>query len=292
MTTVPYMLTRGPLSSSVYWRRRLVAMSIAVVLVVAIAKMLAGGSGGGQAAEQVAHTGPVTSAAPSASTTPTGPAPSSAPSTTPGTTPSLSSSAGALAGPTTSAQPLSGTPATASGACQPSDVVVTPLVRDAMVGQPVTITLRVQTRTEPACYWQMNASSLQVKVDSAVDRVWSTADCRSAITPQQLTLSNAAPTQTSLIWRGHTSDSYCSGHTPWANQGTYTVTATALGGEPQTASFHLGVPTVYVTVTPTPSATATGPSVGASSGAPTRSPRASTSPAPSSGRTTHPTPAG
>lgn len=248
------MLTRGPLPSSVYWRRRLLALSVAVVLVVVFAKVLGhGGTGGDQAAMQAAQTGVSTSTDPSTSTPPgtTSAGPSDGP-----TTPAAPTS-------TVPAAPTSSVPALPNGMCRPSDVVVTPGVSEATVGEPVTIALQVQTRAESACYWRVSALTLQVKVESRGAQVWSTADCRQAITPQQLTLNNAAPTRATLIWRGHVSDSLCSSHTPWANQGVYSVTATALGGEPRSSTFRLGVPTVIVTDTPTPTGS---PTSSASSG--------------------------
>ena len=38
-------MTRGPLTSSVYWRRRLVVLTVAIVLVWGIAHLLGGGGG-------------------------------------------------------------------------------------------------------------------------------------------------------------------------------------------------------------------------------------------------------
>lgn len=249
------MLTRGPLPGSVYWRRRLVALSVAVALVVVIAKLLGHGSGG-SAAVQVAQNGPA-SAAVGTSTAPA---------------PSLSASTPAVPRPTRTA-PASTAPTSApavpAGDCQPADVVITPSVSEAAVGEPVTIDLAVRTRTEPACYWRMSASTLQVKVAARDGLVWSTVDCHQAIHAQELTLTNTASARATLTWAGHSSDRTCSSHAPWATEGSYTVTAVALGGTPSSATFQLGAPTVVVTVTPKP-LTTLGPTASA-----TASPKAS-----------------
>lgn len=251
MTTVRYMLTRGPLPSSVYWRRRLLLLSLALVLVVVIAELLDhGSSGGGSAAVQVAETGTSTPTVPSPSTSPRAERPRTTPSApVTSTGPITSAPPSPTTTPTTTTSP--GTGVAPTGQCQAADVVVTPSVRDAVVGEPVTVTLDVHTRTEPACTWRLTTSTLQVKIVSHDTLIWSTADCHRAITPRALPLSTQ-PTQASLSWNGHLSDPTCSSHALWADQGVYSVTATALGGVPATSTFRIGAPTVIVTVTPTP----------------------------------------
>lgn len=253
MTTVRYMLTRGPLPSSVYWRRRLLLLSLALVLVVVIAELLDhGSSGGGSAAVQVAETGTSTPTAPSPSTSPRAERPRTTPSApVTSTGPITSAPPSPTTTPTISSTTSPGTGVAPTGQCQAADVVVTPSVRDAVVGEPVTVTLDVHTRTEPACTWRLTTSTLQVKIVSHDTLIWSTADCHRAITPRALPLSTQ-PTQASLSWNGHLSDPTCSSHALWADQGVYSVTATALGGVPATSTFRIGAPTVIVTVTPTP----------------------------------------
>lgn len=268
------MLTRGPLPTSVYWRRRLVALTIAAVLVVVIAKLLGHGSGGSSAV-QVAATGQASTAPTTTSSSPVSTTPTPSTTATPYSSTEPSPTAPISTGPTTGAVSAPG------GQCQPADVVVTPSVTGAVVGEPVTIDLAVQTRTEPACTWTVSPSTLQVKVTSQGSPVWSTVDCHHAIHGQQLTLSDTGPTQTSLTWGGHTSDAMCSSHSPWAGEGTYTVTAVALGGQPASATFTLGGPTVIVTVTPTPSAAGSSPSA-------TSSRKPSSSATSSSSRTSSP----
>ena len=234
-------LTRGPHSSSVYWRRRLVLLTVAVILVVAIAKLLDHGSDGSSAspgpdAQGVAQ---VTSESdsPSTSVSPTRLHPRHSPS------PSM---------------PTSTAPAEPTGSCQPSDVVVTPRVDEAVWGQPVSITLEVSTASEPACYWNLTPHSAQVRISRGGSTVWSTVDCGMAIPRQQVVARQDDPASVTLSWAGHRSDTVCSSHDPWAGPGRYWVSAAALGGEPATSSF------VMLKTPPAPSSTAS-PSDSASS---------------------------
>jgi len=249
-------LTRGPLPSSVYWRRRLVIVTLGLLLVVVIAKVLGGGSDGrtDRAAEQVAA--------------------GSSPAVTVTVTPSEETSGAGVpadgsgkhgktapTAPTTTALP------TPTGDCAPSDVVVTPSVTDAYVGSPVTVTLQLKTQTTPACTWSVSSDALQVRISKGGRTVWSTLDCPKAVPSSDVTVYRDAVTDVSLSWLGHRSDQTCSVHTPWAVRGNYHISATALGGEPASGTFVLGVPGE----TPSGSASDSGGPSDAPSGTPSQS---------------------
>jgi len=230
-------MTRGPLPSSVYWRRRLMVLTLALVLVVVIAKLLGGGSDGrsGHAAEQVA------SDAHSAVTVTVTPSPSDSGQSPNVTVPAASGSASGTALPAP------------SGDCNPADVTVTPSVTDAYVGRPVTVDLELRTKTAPACTWSVSPQTLQVRISKGGVTVWSTLDCPKSISPSTVTVYHDAVSKVALRWLGHRSDETCSVHTPWATRGTYQITATALGGEPAEGTFALGVPGETPSASSTPS---------------------------------------
>jgi len=232
-------MTRGPLSSSVYWRRRLVLLTVAVILVVAIAKLLDHGSDASSAspgpdAQGVAQ---VTSESPSTSLSPTRLRTRHSPS-----------------------MPTSTAPAEPTGSCQRSDVLVTPHVDEAVVGEPVSITLDVSTVSEPACYWRLTPHTAQVRISRGGSTVWSTVDCGMAVPRQQVVARQDDPASVTLAWAGHRSGSVCSSHDPWAGPGRYWISAAALGAEPATSSF------VMLKTPPAPSSTAS-PSTTATPGA-------------------------
>lgn len=229
-------MTRGPLSSSVYWRRRLVLLTVAVILVVAIAKLLDRGSDAssaspGPAAQGVAQvTTESTSLSPARQRTRHSPTPS---------------------------MPTSTAPAEPTGSCQRSDVLVTPHVDEAVVGEPVTITLDVSTVSEPACYWRLSPHTAQVRISRGGSTVWSTVDCGMAVPRQQVVARQGDPASVTLSWAGHRSDTVCSSHDPWAGPGRYWVSAAALGAEPATSSFVMLKTPPAPSSTPTPSGTTT-----------------------------------
>ncbi|MEP9384987.1 hypothetical protein [Nocardioides sp. KR10-350] len=248
-------LTRGSLPSSVYWRRRLVVLTLALLLVVVIAKLLGLGSDGssGHAATDVAA-----DASPTVTVT-VSPSGSSAP---PQTWRGQHSNATA---PTSTALP------TPSGDCAPSDLKVTPTVTNAYAASPVTVMLQLQTEESPACTWHASSDSLQVRISGAGGAtVWSTVDCPQAVPAADLTVYRDTPTNFPLTWLGHRSDDSCSVHTPWARAGTYRVVAAALGGEPTEATFELAVPGS----TPTPTTSAAPSGSASTSASPSDSPSA------------------
>lgn len=224
--------TRGSLPSSVYWRRRLVLLTVAVILVVAIAKLLDHGSDassaspgpGAQGVAQITTESPSTALSPTKQRTRHSPSPS---------------------------MPTSTAPAEPTGSCQRSDVLVTPSVEEAVVGEPVSITLEVSTVSEPACYWRLSPHTAQVRISRGGGTVWSTVDCGVAVPRQQVVARQGDPASVTLSWAGHRSDSVCSSHDPWAGPGRYWISAAALGGEPATSSF------VMLKTPPAPSASAT-----------------------------------
>jgi hypothetical protein len=235
-------LTRGPLPSSVYWRRRLILLTVSLVLLIGIARFLGGGSDGRSDS--------------SAATVST----STRPTVTVTVSPTTVSSAPALPGVpgrhTAPVVPTTTAPPTPTGDCAPADIVAVPTVTGAYAGSPVTVALQLRTRTTPACTWRVTRDAVQVRISRGGLRVWSTALCPQAVPAADLVVRRDTTTTLALTWDGHRSDQSCSVHTPWAPPGRYSIVAAALGGEPGEAGFTLARPTIGGTSPSTsPSAT-------------------------------------
>lgn len=234
-------MTRGPLSAGVYWRRRLAVLSVAVLLVVGIARILGGGSDGSSDDDGRASLAdaPVSSGTPSAtpSAGPTAPATSTGKPGKKGKPGEVTSSPVA---PTSTAPVL----AVPDGPCVDSDVAVTPEVTEAIGGPDhgVVISLEVRSVTDEACTWKVSASSLAVKITSGNDDIWSSRECPRAIAAQQLTVRRAVSATVTLTWNARRSDEDCSRLTEWALPGWYHVSAAAIGGEPSEVQFELLAP--------------------------------------------------
>lgn len=246
-------LTRGPLPPSVYWRRRLILLTVALIVLWLVVHLLTGGDSTPKAASAAHLADASSSTSPKPSVSPST-SPSTSSSTSPSTSPSAAPSESPSVAPIQSEAP---TPSptvkpTPTGACAPSDLSVTPSVTAAARGSDVPIVLTLQTFTTPACTWHVSPKTMQVKVSTAGGTdIWSTLDCPKALSDSEVVVYKDTPTQVTVTWSSRDSDSTCSTHTAWAKQGTYSVTGVALGGTPDQASFTLGPPVANPTAAPT-----------------------------------------
>lgn len=228
-------LTRGPLPARVYWVRRILVLGTALLLVLAIARVLTGGSDAssapGKAAEMAGQ-----------------PTPTAA-TTTPTVTPTRQQQPGKG---TTSQAPVLAQP---DGPCSDEDIAVEPDVRKPVAGQDVSIVLRLRTLSEDACTWRVSHDSLTLKITSGKDEVWSSRECRRAIPRSTVVVRKAVSTTVDVTWNSRRSDDTCSRLTEWAMPGYYHVVAAALAGEPADVQFQLDAPTgQQITRSPSPSA--------------------------------------
>lgn len=265
-------MTRGPLPSSVYWRRRLIVITVLLVIVAVALEVF--GHGGG-ATPQATPTASLTH-------TPSSPA---APSTTP--TPDPTAGATSTVTPTPSQTPTA--PPTPSGPCPASDVTVMPSVTAAVAGTPVSIVLTLQTTKTPACTWQVSRKTVQVKVASAAGTaVWSTVQCPKAVPTSDVVVYRDTPTTVQVDWSARRADDDCSTHTAWSKAGDYQVTAVALGGEPAQAAFTLAQPGSVPPASPSSSPTVTPTAPAAGTTAPASSTAATPGATATAGSTTSP----
>jgi len=228
-------LTRGPLPARVYWRRRVLVLGSALLLVFAIARLLGAGSDASSdpEAQQVAA-----DQSPSATaTTPALGVPSDSVTLHPGK--HDSAQAPVLAEPT--------------GPCADQDISVSPEAKDPVAGRDVEIVLHLRTIEAEACTWEVSPKTLTMKITSGADDIWSTRQCPRAVPDQQVVVRRDTATSLKMTWPdARRSDDQCSVHAGWALPGYYHVEVAALAGEPAEEQFKLEAPTGQV-ITRSPS---------------------------------------
>ena len=236
--------TRGRLPARVYWRRRLVLLA-AVLLVVVGAVRLVGGDGPSapeavsQAAQQSdqqsdRESDGQPSAEPSAQQSP------SAEEVAAAARAERRAERQAERRARRAAERAANAPLPEpDGACADEDVVVAPVVDDAVAGRDVRIVLTLRTLASTACTWSMTPAHVTVKVTSGEDDIWSSRECPRQLESQEVVVRRDTTTSTSMTWNARRSQAGCPGNTLWAEPGYYHVDAASLGGEPHDVQFRL-----------------------------------------------------
>jgi hypothetical protein len=227
-------LTRGPLPPRVYWRRRILLVGIAVLLVFGLARVLTAGS---DASSSATDSAAQVAAVPTATVTAT---PSAAPAVEQrGEGRRKKRSEPVLAAPT--------------GPCADEDIAVTPTVSKAVAGRDVFLVLKLRTIEAEACTWQVSPETLTIRITSGKDDIWASRQCPRAVPTRSVVVRSAAATSIGVTWNGRRSDEECSRLTHWAMPGYYHLAAAALAGEPADVQFELEAPTpVVITRSPEP----------------------------------------
>lgn len=146
------------------------------------------------------------------------------------------------------------------GECADSDIAITPVVEEAVGGRDVTIVLQLRTLETPACTWNVGPSVLTMDITSGSDDIWSSRQCPGAIPKEPVVVRQAVTSKVEVVWKeAKRSGEQCTRLTDWAMPGWYHVTASALGGEPSDVQFQLTTPTAEtVTQTASPNQTPSG----------------------------------
>lgn len=241
----------GPLPEKVYWRRRVIVLAVALVLVVGLGRLFSGGSDASSDAsaasgDSSSMAGRMADAVPTVtpSQTPAGP-----PSVTEDAAPSEPSGAETTGGDTEPAQPS--TSVAPQGDCLASDVSVEPKVKDQPAGRDIKVRLELTTTDSPACTWTVSRDTLTMKITSGSDDIWFSSECPKAMPEERVVVTNEDPTVVKMTWDARRSDDGCTRQRLWALPGTYHLEAAALGGEPAETAFMLDTPTPR-TITPKP----------------------------------------
>lgn len=226
-------MTRGPLPARVYWVRRLMVLGTAVLLVVAIGRLLGEGSDASSSGDDGATTVAADTSPSTTYTEPVGtPTPRKQKTPTLDPTPTL-------------AVPV--------GECDGTDVAVTPEVTQAVAGRDVTIVLQLRTLEAEACTWAVGPRALTLDITSGKDDIWTSRDCPGRIPKEPVVVRQAVTSTIEVVWNSRRSDEDCTRLTSWAMPGWYHVSAAALGGEPSDLQFQLTTPTAAtITRTATP----------------------------------------
>ncbi len=229
-------LTRGKLPARVYWVRRLLVLGVALALVFGVAQLLGAGSD--------ASSPPATAAQVSA--TQTTPA-------VPGGTATKQKST-KKKDKKKNKKPKEPVLAEPDGLCRGTDIEAVPAVNKAVAGRDVVVVLKLRTLESEACTWRASRFTLQVKISSGKDDIWSSRQCPRALPARDVVVRQAVSTSYRFTWKAKRSDAECSSLTQWALPGYYHVSAAALAGEPSEVQFELVAPTSEV-ITQAPSPT-------------------------------------
>jgi hypothetical protein len=252
--------TRGPLPSGVYWRRRLVVLSVALLVFVGVGKVLNHGSDG-SSDETARQAGASTLTSPTATVSATDPTAKGGKGHG-GKGKSGKGHGGgrggqgdqatatATATPTPTPTPVLPDP---TGPCADDDVYITPTIAAPIGGSDITIMLNLQTRVAAACTWHVSPDTLRLSIVSGSDHIWRSNQCPDAVPVQDVVVRLASVTQVPVVWSSRRSDDECSDRTAWALPGFYHAKATVLGGEPTDVQFELvapAAPTITATADP------------------------------------------
>jgi hypothetical protein len=235
---------RGPLPPKVYWRRRLVTLAVLVGIVMLVGRMF-GGDDTEAAADREAP-----APAPSAPATPA-PRPTSSadPTAEPTAEPTpdraeqrrerrravQESRTAEFSGPT-------GPLAQPAGACEASEVVVTPDVEDTDAFAGVPLRVGLSANGDQACTFAFGPDTVALRVTSGDDLIWESLTCDSALDEQSVVVRPAWLTYVEVDWSGRRAGEGCGETGDFAEPGYYWAEAAALGGEPQRSQFELETP--------------------------------------------------
>lgn len=262
---------KGPLPARVYWFRRLLLLSVVLLVVFTTARLLAD-SGDGESAEAAVTVSAQQNEDPDGTQEQDGTEGQDAEeSATDEDGEAENSEAGDSEAeePTPSATSKPKKPKKAKktppplpepdGVCANEDVVVTPAVAKKRTGPKVKINLVLRAKDQEACTWEVSPSTVTVKIDSGKrnnpDDIWQSRHCPAVVPTKEVVLYAGTDTVVPITWNGRRSDSDCSGQTDWAKLGWYHIRAAAYAGEPTDVQFELTRPspvTVTRTVEPEP----------------------------------------
>lgn len=211
-----------PADPGTYWRRRVFALG-GVLGIVALLAWACSGSGGDDDKQQVAERSARPSASPVATVTVTvTPTPSPSASTgTPSPSGSASRSVSGSATPSASPSPAKLGP---DDPCDAGDVVVTADLGGETYhsGQQPTFTYTVVNTGKRTCTYDVGPKSLELRITSGSDRIWSSGDCAKGVADTEK-LKRGVPYTRTVTWNRTRSTPSCHRTHQKALPGTYVV---------------------------------------------------------------------
>ncbi len=141
------------------------------------------------------------------------------------------------------------------GVCPDSDVVVTPRVDGARLGEPIQVVLEISTATTPACTWEVAPDTVFLKVTQETEDsealVWSSQHCPLLMPTAQVVARQVQPAEVVVSWSGRKSDPECSEVTGWVHAGEFEAVSVARGAvSPREVAFRIRKPAPQVVVEP------------------------------------------
>ncbi len=143
----------------------------------------------------------------------------------------------------------------ATRACDPEKIRVTPTVKsDQLTKAPVVVGLVISSTETKACTLTPSDADLLVVISANKVAVWDSTVCKTSLLTTPVAISPGWSTLVQSSWSGRGSGSKCSTKEGFATPGTYAIQAGTLGGEPGKTTFVLK-PAPKPKVTPTPTKT-------------------------------------
>lgn len=216
--------TVGPLPAEVYWRRRLLALGMLVVALVAL-RACAGGDtsrAGRSPQAQPTPSGAADGTAGHPYLPGTSPSPVASPLPTATPSPTASPGPAGSPSPNVSARPL------AIGVCPDSalQLIAASDARSYRVGTKPKLTMTVRNMGQQACRRDLGPAARELNLSSGTAHTWSSADCQPGGAAAQLVLLKPGTAQTyALVWQGNRSQPKCAGPKVAATAGTYLLHA-------------------------------------------------------------------
>jgi hypothetical protein len=218
----------GPENAQTYWARRGLVFGATMVLAVAVT-LIINGTSSGSAVQANPSPSPAGYQVPSASPSSTGtviPTPSAVESST---------SATSTPAPRTTTRKASTKKTDRSGAddCPAEDLRPTLTGKQRLAPRKHnTFQLSLINGSEQTCMARVTNKNFELTIYSGSDRIWSTADCPSAIKPISRKLGAEHAVAWSLTWDGKRSKPDCKSVRKVPRPGAYVATAQLEGAEP------------------------------------------------------------
>ena len=220
----------GPEAPWTYWVRRGLVLGATMVLAVAVALIIGGASSG-----SAVQASPSPSTAGYSVPSPAAASSIQTPTPTPSAIDSSVSASSTAPEPRATTRKASTKKTHRSG---PDDCPAEEL-RPTLTGKqrlaskrPTTFQLSLINGSDQTCIARVTRKNFELKIYSGSDRIWSTADCRSAIKPITRKLPSEHAVAWSLTWDGKRSKSNCKSARGAPDPGRYIATAQLEGAEP------------------------------------------------------------
>lgn len=222
----------GPRAPAVYWRRRIVALGAALLLVALSVALLGRGTGNAAAGAgpDAAPPTPSIDLAPALPTVVPGGVRTAAGTTRPVATTHPAGTTG-RAGPTGAAAttgaagPAGASHSAAPTACTTAQLQVSAAVAQSAyrVGDTPIVMLQVSNRGPAPCVQDLADRQVELRIYNGESRVWGSHDCQVQPGTDPRTVAVGQTVRVSMIWSGLSSQPGCAGTRERVGAGTYTL---------------------------------------------------------------------